>query len=106
MHQYRAPFRELDTFFAVRSWVDCITNISGFDLRQAQGVPADLAACHTAEVDGYILEGHVLAVAVRRLLEKRPTATGLAVPGMPVGSPGMEGGAPQPYDVILFGASG
>ncbi len=79
------------------------------DLRSARerlGVPADLAACHTAEVDGYVLEGHVPAVAVRRLLEKRPAATGLAVPGMPVGSPGMEGGAPQPYDVILFGASG
>jgi len=79
------------------------------DLRSARerlGVPADLAARHTAEVDGYVLEGHVPAVAVRRLLEKRPAATGLAVPGMPVGSPGMEGGAPQPYDVILFGASG
>ena len=74
--------------------------------RKRFGVPADLAACHTAEVDGYVLEGHVPAVAVRRLLEKRPAATGLAVPGMPVGSPGMEGGAPQPYDVILFGASG
>ncbi len=79
------------------------------DLRSARerlGVPADLAACHTAEVDGYVMEGHVPAVAVRRLLEKRPTTTGLAVPGMPVGSPGMEGGEPQPYDVVLFGARG
>ena len=79
------------------------------DLRSVRGrlgVPADLAACHTAEVDGYVLEGHVPAVAVQRLLEKRPAATGLAVPGMPAGSPGMEGGAPQPYDVVLFGASG
>ena len=67
------------------------------------GVPADLAACHTAEADGYVLEGHVPAVAVRRLLTERPTATGLAVPGMPIGSPGMEGGAPKPYDVVLFG---
>ena len=75
-------------------------------VRKRLRVPADLAACHTAEVDGYILEGHVPAVAVRRLLEKRPAATGLAVPGMPVGSPGMEGGEPQPYDVVLFGASG
>jgi hypothetical protein len=70
------------------------------------GVPADLAACHTAEVDGYVLEGHVPAAAVRRLLEKRPTAIGLAVPGMPAGSPGMEGGAPQKYEVVLFGAIG
>jgi len=75
-------------------------------VRKRLRVPADLAACHTAEVDGYVLEGHVPAVAVRRLLEKRPAATGLAVPGMPVGSPGMEGGEPQPYDVVLFGASG
>jgi hypothetical protein len=75
-------------------------------VRHRLRVPADLAACHTAEVDGYVLEGHVPAVAVRRLLEKRPAATGLAVPGMPVGSPGMEGGEPQPYDVVLFGASG
>ena len=75
-------------------------------VRKRLGVPANLAACHTAEVDGYVLEGHVPAAAVRRLLEKRPTAIGLAVPGMPVGSPGMEGGVPQRYDVILFGANG
>jgi hypothetical protein len=75
-------------------------------VRRRLGVPADLAACHTAEVDGYVLEGHVPAAAVRSLLEKRPTATGLAVPGMPAGSPGMEGGAPRPYNVILFGAFG
>jgi len=75
-------------------------------VRKRLRVPADLAACHTAEVDGYVLEGHVPAIAVRRLLEKRPAATGLAVPGMPVGSPGMEGGEPQRYDVVLFGASG
>jgi hypothetical protein len=75
-------------------------------VRKRLRVPADLAACHTAEIDGYVLEGHVPAVAVRRLLEKRPAATGLAVPGMPAGSPGMEGGVPQPYDVVLFGANG
>ena len=75
-------------------------------VRKRLGVPADLAACHTAEVDGYVLEGHVQAVAVRRLLEERPTAIGLAVPGMPAGSPGMEGGVPQKYEVVLFGATG
>ena len=75
-------------------------------VRKRLGVPADLAACHTAEVDGYVLEGHVPAAAVRRLLEKRPTAIGLAVPGMPAGSPGMEGGTPQRYEVVLFGATG
>ena len=75
-------------------------------IRKRLGVPADLAACHTAEIAGYIIEGHVPAPAIRQLLEKRPVAVGLAVPGMPVGSPGMEGGAPQKYDVILFGATG
>jgi hypothetical protein len=70
------------------------------------GVPPELAACHTAEVSGYVLEGHVPAPAVRRLLAERPSATGLAVPGMPVGSPGMEGGQPQPYTVVLFGPTG
>ena len=75
-------------------------------VKKRLGVPADLAACHTAEIDGYVLEGHVPAAAVRRLLEKRPTAIGLAVPGMPAGSPGMEGGVPQRYDVVRFGATG
>jgi hypothetical protein len=74
-------------------------------VRKRLRVPADLAACHTAEVDGYVLEGHVPAAAVRRLLDKRPTAIGLAVPGMPAGSPGMEG-VPQRYHVVLFGANG
>jgi hypothetical protein len=69
------------------------------------GVPADLATCHTAEVAGYVIEGHVPAIAIKRLLAEKPNATGLAVAGMPVGSPGMEGGRPQPYDVVLFGPS-
>ncbi|MBA2397592.1 MAG: DUF411 domain-containing protein [Bradyrhizobium sp.] len=72
-------------------------------VRKRLGVPADLAACHTAEVAGYVIEGHVPALAIRQLLEKRPSAVGLAVPGMPAGSPGMEGGKPQRYDVVLFG---
>jgi hypothetical protein len=70
------------------------------------GVPADLAACHTAQVAEYLVEGHVPAVALIRLLDERPDARGLAVPGMPVGSPGMEGGTPQPYGVVLFGPTG
>lgn len=75
-------------------------------VRKRLGVPSDLAACHTAEIGGYVVEGHVPALAVRQLLEKRPAAVGLAVPGMPAGSPGMEGGTPQKYDVVLFGMSG
>jgi hypothetical protein len=70
------------------------------------GVPADLAGCHTAQVAEYLIEGHVPAVALKRFLNEKPNATGLAVPGMPVGSPGMEGGTPQPYEVVLFGPSG
>lgn len=75
-------------------------------VRDRLGVPAALAACHTAEVAGYIVEGHVPAEAVRRLLSDRPKAKGIAVPGMPIGSPGMEGGQPQPYTVVLFGPDG
>jgi hypothetical protein len=67
------------------------------------GVPQALAACHTAEVDGYVIEGHVPAAAIRRLLVEKPAAKGLAVPGMPVGSPGMEqGDRRQAYATILF----
>jgi hypothetical protein len=72
------------------------------------GVPSDLAACHTAEVAGYVIEGHVPAGAIRRLLAEKPQAKGLAVPGMPVGSPGMEvaGAQADVYDVVLFGSFG
>lgn len=77
------------------------------DLKQRLGVPTDLASCHTAEVEGYVIEGHVPATAVRRMLAQRPDATGLAVPGMPAGSPGMDypGAEPERYDVILFAPS-
>ncbi|TYO65905.1 DUF411 domain-containing protein [Bradyrhizobium hipponense] len=75
-------------------------------VRSHLGIPPDLVACHTAEVAGYLVEGHVPAAAVRRLLSERPIAKGLAVPGMPVGSPGMEGGKPQPYAVVQFDADG
>ncbi len=69
------------------------------------GVPQDLASCHTAEVAGYVVEGHVPADAIKRLLAERPKAKGLSVPGMPVGSPGMEveGSPPDIYEVVLFG---
>ena len=75
-------------------------------VRTRLGVPPDLAACNTGEVGGYVIEGHVPAEAVRRLLSGRPAARGIAVPGMPPGSPGMEGGRPQPYTVIRFGNDG
>jgi len=71
-------------------------------LKTKLGVPFELIACHTAEVGGYLVEGHVPAVAIERLLTERPRARGLAVPGMPSGSPGMTGEYEE-YEVILFG---
>lgn len=76
------------------------------NIRKRLGVPTDLAACHTAEAGGYIIEGHVPVAAIQRLLKERPVATGVAVPGMPMGSPGMEGGTPERYAVVLFGPDG
>ncbi len=70
------------------------------------GVPDQAASCHTAELDGYIIEGHVPPQAVAKLLAARPKAIGVAAPGMPMGSPGMEMGAPEPYTLYLFDASG
>ncbi|WP_441277204.1 DUF411 domain-containing protein [Tardiphaga sp. 172_B4_N1_3] len=75
-------------------------------IRARLRVPQSLSSCHTAEVSGYVIEGHVPAVAILRLLETRPAALGLAVPGMPAGSPGMEGGTPKLYDVTLFATDG
>jgi len=71
------------------------------------GVPGELSSCHTAQVGGYVIEGHVPASDIRRLLERKPEGVkGLAVPGMPAGSPGMEGPPPVPYDVVAFDGSG
>jgi len=76
-------------------------------VKDSLGVPPNLASCHTAVVDGYVVEGHVPAEHVARLLVDRPDAHGLAVPGMPVGSPGMEmGDRRDPYDVIVFDEAG
>lgn len=71
-------------------------------------VPTELQSCHTAIVDGYIIEGHVPVEDVERLLSERPDITGLAVPGMPPGSPGMESPYidPQPFDVLAFDSEG
>ena len=71
-------------------------------------VPSELQSCHTAIVDGYIIEGHVPVAEIHRLITERPDIAGLAVPGMPVGSPGMEvdGYDNQPFDVIAFDQTG
>ncbi len=70
------------------------------------GVPSQLRSCHTALVQGYVIEGHVPAREIKRLLAERPKARGLAVPGMPRGSPGMEGPRSDPYEVLLIGNDG
>ena len=70
------------------------------------GVPQALWSCHTAKVDGYLVEGHVPAGILKRLLAERPEARGLAAPGMPGGSPGMESAPKEPFDVIAFAADG
>jgi hypothetical protein len=72
------------------------------------GVPEKLASCHTAEVGGYVVEGHVPASTVKRLLKEKPPVQGVSVPGMPQGSPGMEvpGGKKDPYDVVSFDKAG
>jgi len=71
-------------------------------------VPLELQSCHTAIVDGYVIEGHVPVREINRLLNERPDIIGLAVPGMPIGSPGMEvqGAALEPFDVIAFDSDG
>jgi hypothetical protein len=78
--------------------------------RKRLGVPDKLGSCHTALVGGYAIEGHVPAREVHRLLKERPAAVGLTVPGMPVGSPGMDGAIygdrKDPYDVVLISRNG
>ncbi|HEY6641693.1 DUF411 domain-containing protein [Povalibacter sp.] len=88
------------------------TQVKDFDdltvIKERLGVPASLSSCHTAEVDGYFIEGHVPAAEIKRLLSERPRARGLTVPGMPAGSPGMEvpSGRVDRYDVLLVNKEG
>jgi hypothetical protein len=74
--------------------------------KREYGVDMDLGSCHTALVGGYVVEGHVPAPVIQRLLDERPDIHGLAVPGMPIGSPGMEGPNPRPYHVIAIARDG
>jgi hypothetical protein len=98
-------------------WIDHIKS-HGFDVKavdvedidlvkKTYGVPPALASCHTSLVGGYIVEGHVPAEAVSRLLRERPAIAGITVPGMPVGSPGMEmPGRRDPYSIMSFDKTG
>ncbi len=91
--------------FQVQAFDTCNTAV-----RQRLGLPVKYGSCHTALVGGYVVEGHVNAREIRRLLTEKPKAIGIAVPGMPVGSPGMDGpeygGRKDPYDVLLVQADG
>jgi len=90
-------------YSVLTEYVDDMTPI-----KQRYQVPADLQSCHTAVVDGYVIEGHVPVADMERLLSERPDVVGIAVPGMPLGSPGMEtaGAAAQPFDVLTFDTAG
>ena len=94
-----------DNGFSVTSY-----NEGATDAMIRLGVPFRYGSCHTAEIDGYAIEGHVPAREILRLLEERPDAIGLSVPAMPRGSPGMDGpeygGVIDPYDVLLIGKDG
>lgn len=85
-------------------------NTGNHDIRSKLGLPVRYGSCHTARVDGYVIEGHVPAREIKRLLRERPDGIGLAVPAMPVGSPGMDGpeyrGRRDPYNVLLIRRDG
>ena len=111
LHVYKSP-----TCGCCAKWVDHMRE-AGFkvtvedldDLRPVKerlGVPARLASCHTVLAGDYVVEGHVPAEVVAKFLEEAPAVRGIAVPGMPVGSPGMEGPRPRPYEVVAFDGNG
>ena len=111
MTVYKTP-----TCGCCRLWVDHVRE-NGFratandvadvsPVKNTHKVPADLHSCHTALIGGYVVEGHVPAADIKRMLAERPDIIGLAVPGMPAGSPGMESGRVERYDVIAIGKDG
>jgi hypothetical protein len=86
------------------------TNEVGIDesyaVKKKHGVPRNLWSCHTGIVEGYVIEGHVPGEVISRLLKEKPAVAGVGVPGMPTGSPGMEGANARPYDVFTFDKKG
>jgi hypothetical protein len=109
---YKSP-----TCGCCQKWVDHV-KAAGFEtkvhdvenvgtIKARHGVPAELSSCHTALIDNYVIEGHVPADVIQKLLKEKPAALGLAVPGMPMGSPGMEMGTQKdPYEVLAFTKNG
>lgn len=89
-----------------QGWKTKIIDVDEIELiKRRHNVPARMESCHTALIDGYVVEGHVPVAAIDKLLKERPRATGLSAPGMPQGSPGMSG-TPEPFVVYLFGPDG
>ena len=86
--------------------VDARNTTDIMSVKRDGGVPVAMTSCHTALIDGYVVEGHVPIDQIQRLLSERPDIAGIAVPGMPVGSPGMEGRNAKPYQVLSFGRDG
>ncbi len=111
MTVYKSP-----TCGCCNKWIDHMTangfKVEGEDmanvapLKVEKGIPSKLFSCHTGVIDGYVVEGHVPADAVKKLLDERPDIIGLSVPGMPIGSPGMEGAYVEKYDVVAFRQDG
>ena len=86
-----------------------VSTVNKFDMKSIksqEGVPQQLASCHTAIVGDYVIEGHVPATDIKRLLKEQPAIVGLTVPGMPIGSPGMEGIRKDTYNVLTFTKDG
>jgi len=86
--------------------VSAINSENLASLKEAAGILPGMGSCHTAFVDGYVIEGHVPAADIERLLREKPDITGLSAPGMPPGSPGMDGSINQPYNVLAFDKDG
>ncbi|SRR5690554_1421538 len=92
---------EKNGFKVTSQYLDDVT-----DVKLKMNVPMKLASCHTATINGYVVEGHVPASAIKKLLSEKPLIKGIAVPGMPMGSPGMEGRYKESYNVMAFDNNG
>ena len=93
--------------FRAKGWSVAVSNVADTrPVKRELGVPAGLSSCHTAIVDGYYVEGHVPVEDVERLVREKPPVAGLALPGMPIGSPGMEGLRPERYTVLVVAKDG
>jgi hypothetical protein len=92
---------------SANGFVVTVHDVANIDeIKRTMNVPRSLESCHTAVVGRYVIEGHVPADVIKKLLAEKPSLMGLAVPGMPVGSPGMEGGTPERYNVVAFERGG